>query len=171
MPALSSLPVTLLPMGEPDPAAIADLAEDLKRCGFRARLARRRPLLPAAWNADRGQYDARALLEATRSFRGERLFVIVDADLFVPGLNFVFGIAESPGRAAVISLARLGFDADGRQKRERALKEAIHELGHTLGLKHCPDPGCVMWFSNTLAETDRKGTSFCAVCRGKLSAA
>lgn len=171
MPALSSLPVTLLPMGEPDSAAVADLAEDLKRCGLKARLARRRLLLPSAWNADRGQYDARALLEATRNFRAERLLGIVDADLFVPGLNFVFGIAESPGRAAVISLARLGLDVGDRKKRERALKEAVHELGHTLGLEHCPDPGCVMWFSNTLAETDRKGAFFCAVCRRKVSPA
>lgn len=26
----------------------------------------------------------------------------------------------------------------------------------------CPDPRCVMWFSNTLVETDRKGARFCA---------
>lgn len=44
----------------------------------------------------------------------------------------------------------------------RAVTEAVHELGHTYGLNHCDDPHCVMWFSNTLAETDRKGTEFCA---------
>ena len=35
------------------------------------------------------------------------------------------------------------------------------EMGHTFGLAHCDDPNCVMWFSNNLAETDRKGTRFC----------
>jgi len=43
----------------------------------------------------------------------------------------------------------------------RAATEAIHELGHTYGLSHCSDPTCVMWFSNTLSESDRKGTRFC----------
>jgi Peptidase family M54 len=70
-------------------------------------------------------------------------------------LNFVFGIAQSRGRAAVISLCRLGLGADPPLRRERVLKEAVHELGHTLGLNHCPDAKCVMHFSNSLADTDR----------------
>jgi len=51
---------------------------------------------------------------------------------------------------------------------ERALKEAVHELGHLLGLPHCDNPRCIMFFSNTLADTDRKGPGFCPACRGKL---
>ena len=51
----------------------------------------------------------------------------------------------------------------------RALKEAVHELGHTLGLAHCPDAGCVMHFSNALVDTDRKGHRLCVVCERKLA--
>jgi archaemetzincin len=52
--------------------------------------------------------------------------------------------------------------------RERAVKEAVHELGHTFGLGHCPDSSCVMHFSNCLDDTDRKGKEYCPECRAKL---
>ena len=52
----------------------------------------------------------------------------------------------------------------------KQVKEAVHELGHTRGLGHCADPRCVMAFSNSLADTDRKGKEFCARCTYKLRA-
>ncbi len=48
---------------------------------------------------------------------------------------------------------------------ERVVKEAIHELGHTYGLGHCRDARCIMYFSNSLLDTDRKGAAFCVNCR------
>ncbi len=43
-----------------------------------------------------------------------------------------------------------------------------HELGHVMGLQHCDDPGCVMYFSNRLSDTDRKASDFCETCQRKL---
>jgi predicted Zn-dependent protease len=94
-----------------------------------------------------------------------KVLAVTEADLYADDLNFVFGIAQSGGRAAVISLCRLGLGADPPLRRDRALKEAVHELGHALGLVHCPDPKCVMHFSNSLADTDRKGSALCPVCQ------
>jgi archaemetzincin len=48
------------------------------------------------------------------------------------------------------------------------MKEAIHELGHSYGLAHCSRPKCVMFFSNSLQDTDRKRSAFCVDCRMKL---
>ncbi|WP_243679610.1 hypothetical protein [Vulcanisaeta souniana] len=51
----------------------------------------------------------------------------------------------------------------------RILKEVLHELGHTFGLDHCTDPPrCVMYFSNTIEDTDRKGPGYCQKCMARL---
>jgi archaemetzincin len=74
------------------------------------------------------------------------------------------------GKAAVISLHRLR-SPDRSLFSLRILKEALHELGHNRGLRHCSDDGCVMHFSNTLADTDRKGPGFCPDCDARLDGA
>jgi len=95
------------------------------------------------------------------------------ADISAPGLNFVFGQADLVDRVAVVSLFRLREEHYGRPVSQartlnRLLREAVHELGHTYGLHHCPDSSCVMFFSNRLADTDRKSSNFCARCRAQL---
>jgi archaemetzincin len=91
---------------------------------------------------------------------------VVAFDLFVPGMNFVFGEARCPGRVAVISTYRLR--TEGSKEFDlfdsRVVKEGVHEIGHMLGLKHCSNPSCVMYFSERLADTDRKKDSFCSKC-------
>ncbi|TLX91314.1 MAG: hypothetical protein E6K97_02920 [Thaumarchaeota archaeon] len=37
------------------------------------------------------------------------------------------------------------------------VKECVHELGHIFGFVHCPNIECVMYFSNSLSDTDIKG--------------
>jgi len=95
-------------------------------------------------------------------------------DIFAPGLNFVFGEADITGKRALISLQRLRQEFYGLPKnenlfQERALKEAVHELGHIYGLKHCFNLTCVMHFSNSLRDTDLKGWDFCCICQRKVS--
>jgi len=133
------------------------------------------PLPPAAYDRRRRQYLSTALLEALAQARRpgwDRLLGVADVDLFVPELNFVFGEGDPNRGVAVFSLQRLraeGEESGPALLARRAATEAIHELGHSYGLGHCGDARCVMWFSNSLAETDRKGTRFCPAHAAELS--
>lgn len=152
-------------IGDAPHSVIAQLTPILRET-FDAEIVAAPPLaLPASsWNASRRQYHSTKLLDALASAKRsewERLIGIADVDLYVPDLNFVFGEADSRRGVAVFSLARLRAGADEALFSRRAATESIHELGHTYGLSHCNKPTCVMWFSNTLSESDRKGYRFC----------
>jgi archaemetzincin len=128
-----------------------------------------------AYNKKRNQYLSTAILKAIIEQKEyalyEKILGMVDHDLYVPGLNFVFG--EASRRAAVISITRLRqtfyrLPEDQSLFHRRVLTEAVHELGHTFGLGHCENPRCVMFFSNSLTDTDRKGSEFCQKCKNLL---
>jgi archaemetzincin len=127
-----------------------------------------------SYDQRRKQYLSPLLLRRLgNAEEGERVLGIADVDLYAPGLNFVFGEADLDSRIAIISLHRLRQECYGLPPhealfRERAIKEAIHELGHTSGLGHCPDRECVMHFSHSLPDTDLKKASFCVSCQPKL---
>jgi len=135
-------------------------------------------LARSAFDVRRGQYRSTKILQtlaAVKHEEWERVLGIVDVDLYVPGLNFVFGEADTGQGVAVFSPARLRPGDSTEKARavflKRAATEALHELGHTYGLSHCRDPHCVMWFSNTLVESDRKGLAFCAAHASQLTVA
>lgn len=130
-----------------------------------------------AYNQKRNQYLSSYILKKLHSFikpgKQDKVLAIADEDLYANGLNFVFGEAELGGRFAIISLARLrpsfyGLPENETIFTERTMKEAVHEIGHAFGLGHCPNPDCVMHFSNSLGDTDRKSMSFCSCCEKLL---
>jgi archaemetzincin len=171
--------IALAAVGSVESDAVARLAR-LLRDAFHAEavVAPSLPLPNGGWNARRTQHLSTAILdELARARRPEweRMLGICDVDLYVPDLNFVFGEADAARRVAVFSLWRLHPSGTGNEAQElfqrRAATEAIHELGHTYGLGHCKQRRCVMWFSNTLAESDEKGAAFCPTHAAALSRA
>jgi len=156
--------LSIVPVGQVSPADIDDLAMRLSDLGWQVTIRPEREMPPEAYDARRRQYRAESLLDLARSEPGDRVLAVTAVDLYAAGLNFVFGLADSPGNGAVVSLYRLRASGDARLLRERAVKEAVHELGHTFDLPHCSDARCAMHFSNCLADTDQKGASFCRRC-------
>ena len=168
--------IALVAVGDVDRKVIEVLKGDLDKVFNRhALIGKAMPKPDYAFNKKRNQYLSTAILSTimaqTDAAAYERILGIVDHDLYVPRLNFVFG--EAGTKAAVISLTRLRQEfyhlPENRPLfHQRIFTEAVHELGHTYGLRHCENPRCVMFFSNSLMDTDRKGPEFCPRCKNKL---
>ena len=113
------------------------------------------------------------ILDRNKPDIDNKVLAICDFDAYSNGLNFVFGQAEIEGKVSAIYLPRLrqefyGLKPDESLFHQRIIKEAVHELGHAFGLKHCNNQMCVMHFSNSLSDTDIKQNSFCDICRTKI---
>lgn len=137
---------------------------------------RQQPVDPGfAFDAGRGQYHSTALLKYLAATAGQdRVLGIAAVDLFVPIFTFVYGEAQLGGPAALISTYRLRPEFYGESPSvevaaERLLKEALHELGHTFGLRHCHDWSCPMATSTAIERLDLKGTRYCRNCRREIT--
>lgn len=157
---------------EVSPEVLGGLGVQLTQI-FRRQCQVRPERLDVAFARDRyrNQYYSTAILQAMQPLvePGARLLAVTSVDLYVPVLTFVFGEAQLSGSCAVVSLHRLreefyGLPPREELLRERLVKEAVHELGHTFGLRHCDDWRCVMTSSHAVERLDVKGTEFCFTC-------
>jgi len=169
-----SAEIALVAIGKLEERLIAHLCPVLKAVfGRKCITGAPLPRPEYAYVPRRNQYAAEPILGQLQRGEAERVLGLADLDLFVPELNFVFGLADPVSGRALVALPRLresfyGGREDEATFLERMVKEAVHELGHTYGLKHCDDRSCVMAFSNSLMDTDTKRAEFCEGCRKKL---
>lgn len=137
-----------------------------------------RCLLPEvgfAFDPARQQFHSTAILDrlaACLPDSGLKILAVVPFDLFIPILTHVYGEAQLGGRACILSTCRLRKGEAGPCSpavlAERVAKEAVHELGHTFDLRHCPDTRCIMHYCRSLGDVDRKENQFCRYCRVML---
>jgi archaemetzincin len=172
--------ILIVPLGTVEAEILSWLVGALKEVlGLETTAGEPFPLPADSYDARRRQYRGELLLAALHRQAGAafgRVLGLAGVDCYAGGLNFIFGQASSWGRVAFVALPRLRESFynprhEGQTQpegldlfRERVLKEAVHELGHTWGLAHCPDARCVMHFSNSLFDTDLKRATYCADC-------
>ncbi len=166
--------ISLLPVGKVDRALLVPLAEGLAQ-HLRAACSIESAGLNAdfAFNPARRQYHSTEILKKLlngHAPEATKVLAVTELDLYIPVLTFVFGEAHLENGCAVVSTHRLrqefyGLPPHPAVLAERLLKEALHELGHTYGLRHCSDYRCVMSSSNAVERIDLKDAEFCSNCR------
>lgn len=130
------------------------------------------PIPEESFEGSRNQYNSTKILrEMAREIPGDaaKLLGLIDKDLCIPILTFVFGEAQLGGAVSIVSLARLRQEFHGLAPNRgilhvRLYKECLHELGHNYGLVHCSDRECAMYLSNTVVDVDRKRAAYCRAC-------
>ena len=140
--------------------------------GFEITLCPSLPHPDYAFDHHRKQYSSVMILSEMQKLYSPdmvKLLGVTEGDLFIPMLNFVFGHAQLHGIFAVISLARLkqqfyNLPENREVLLARAVKEAVHEIGHTFGLIHCSNRQCAMALSNTISLVDVKTDELCPTC-------
>ncbi|MCY1040599.1 non-proteolytic archaemetzincin-like protein [Corallococcus sp. bb12-1] len=167
----------LVTVGSPPTALVNALQEPLvTHMGVSAVVSRTALSSPAyAFNKDRGQYHCNAIMRRLGTLLEESpqkqqlVMGVTDADLFVPESPFVFGEADRESKVAVMSLFRLRQGAEGEALRRRVQVEAVHQVGHLIGLSYCEDSRCVMFLPQSAQDIDRKQLGPCNVCRNELN--
>ncbi|OPX69137.1 MAG: Archaemetzincin [Methanoregulaceae archaeon PtaB.Bin056] len=126
----------------------------------------------------RRQTNAAVLLDSLdlykkRSGVNGPILLVVSEDLCREGDEYLFGLSRHSTGNAVVSTARLGneyygYPPDDGDLIDRLVKESAHEVGHLLGLAHCPYPECIMHNPLILEDIMRQKRAFCPACQAQL---
>jgi len=167
------------PLGDVD-RPLVELARSAvsEAFGLRADIWPARPLPESAFYAPGKRYRAEKLLtylDGLRSQGSPKVVGLTSVDISTSKGRYddwgIFGMADLGGSSCIISAFRLGRDgASADLIAARLVKAVTHEVGHVLGLPHCPAPGCIMQDARgKIATIDRSNGAFCLDCQKRLA--
>ena len=178
------LTVHVVPLGPVPEATLASLVAGLEgHADIQARVHPAVPLSDTRKAKRAGRYLAHDMLQVlarTPETEGGKVLGVTEVDIVAekdgnPEWG-VLGLGSIDGKSCVLSTFRMrrAWDHGGADEptvRSRLWKTAVHEVGHTLGLEHCPVQGCVMEDGHgTVATTDRE-TDLCPSCAARYKRA
>ncbi len=140
------------------------------------RVLPRADLPKRAWYKPRRRYRAEKLLDFLESRLpedGYRILGLTGVDISTTKGKYkdwgILGLATLDGTACVISKYRCRPKKVGEEHaRIRLAKVAVHEIGHTLGLEHCPTRGCLLEDARGKVATTDREYDLCPRCRERL---
>ena len=169
--------ITLIPINDTDPEILGFLALTLYEifhvpCKVQPETLSLEPY----YSSNRHQYHSTEILAKLLPFaKGTKnqILGVVDVDIYIPILTYVFGEAQLGKQCSLISVYRLRQEFYRLPENyalflQRCEKEAVHELGHTLGLTHCHNFECVMHYGHAIEDIDAKRNIFCPNCAAML---
>lgn len=170
-------PILIVPLGAA-PTAEVGIVQRAAQCFFalEVRVAARERLAASAFYAPRSRYRAERLLtqlERPEYASAHRVLGLANVDISTTKGSIedwgVLGLASLDGRVGVLSSFRCRRGATGPEHvAQRLGKTAVHELGHTFGLDHCGQFGCLMGDGQGSVFTTDREFDFCSECRARL---
>jgi len=165
--------IVISPIGNFGPEITEPVKKEINRIfGFPALIV---PLLEDvdfAFDSGRNQHLSTSILrhlEKSAPPFAMKVIAITKVDLFIPILTHVYGEAQLGGKACVVSSYRLKDHISVAHPevifKQRVVKEAVHELGHTFNLRHCKEHVCIMHYCRTELDVDRKSDQLCRYCK------
>jgi archaemetzincin len=126
--------------------------------------------------APRSRYRAEKLLDHLKTMAPEDAHLIMGltgvdiSTTKAPHQDWgILGLATVDGGQCVISKFRAQRGATSKMHAlQRLAKTVIHEVGHTLGLYHCPNFGCLMEDGKGSVKTSDHEYDLCGSCRTAL---
>lgn len=163
------LKISIQPFSDLSPELTASVLSGIKSVYPFSEVRQAIPLPKSTYYAPRNRYKADLLIDflAQHTSDGYVTIGLTSKDISTAAHGYpdfgVMGLGLCPGKACVVSTHRL----DKKNLKDQLYKVAIHELGHTQGLPHCPDKTCFMADAEGKNPTNQE-TGFCPICKAKL---
>lgn len=164
--AHSTFRVKIIPLGKIEKKTADSLLASIKEILPATEMVTHEPMPEMAYYKPRNRYRADSIISWLRNRAGndEVWLGITSQDISTTKNDNpdsgVMGLGFQPGNACVASDYRL-------RNKKSLFKIAIHELGHTTGLSHCPEKNCCMRDAKGGNPTEEE-TGFCATCKKHL---
>jgi archaemetzincin len=158
--------VKILPLGRVDDKFIQTTLQKIKAVVPNVVLLHSAKMPSFSYYSPRNRYRADSLIKWMNGHakKNETFIGITQQDISTDKGTIrdygVMGLGYQPGKACVASNFRL-------KDKRNFYKVALHELGHTTGLPHCPNPKCFMADAKGGDPTGEE-ENFCQKCSAYL---
>jgi archaemetzincin len=166
-PSVAGTHIKILPLGRVKDIQIEETYEGIRKIYPWTTILPARDMPASTYYEPRNRNRADSLIRWMSSMAGRNeIYVgITMQDISTSKGEFadygVMGLGYCPGKACVISSYRL-------KNKQNFFKLVIHELGHNMGLAHCPVPSCYMRDAKGGDPTDEE-KGFCKKCSAFLN--
>ena len=161
--------ILIQPFEDVKPKQLAEISENIRKIYPKIKILKPIKFPQNTYYEPRNRYRADSIIKYLRTKTPNNCvtLALTNKDISVTKgkvADFgVMGLGYRPGNACVASSFRL----NPKNKNEQFYKIAIHELGHTQGLKHCPDKTCFMRDAEGKNPTNEE-KYFCQNCKKVL---
>lgn len=158
--------IWVLPLGKVKESYIRETYDNIQKISAHTTLLPAIEIPAMAFYAPRNRYRADSLIRwMSRQTKENEIYIgITMQDISTTKGDYsdygVMGLGYCPGKACVVSSYRL-------KNKANFYKLVIHELGHNMGLQHCPVPTCYMRDAKGGDPTGEEKT-FCKKCAAYL---